>query len=141
MCALKRPFDDQSDNRIWIETEAVIRILELCHLQEIGIVNSAALVIENNQNPKPIRRSRVAAVIAAFGEPVPLTARILNRAENVRALGFKDMDALHIAFAEFTRSDYLVTCDDRLCAKSARVAERIAARVTDPLQFLKEYRE
>ena len=47
MCALKRPFDDQNQSRVWIETQAVVRILEAFHQGHCAVVNSDALVYEN----------------------------------------------------------------------------------------------
>jgi len=59
MCALKRPFDDQSDSRVWIESQAVIRILHLSQSSGLAMLGSEALVLENGQNPNVVRRLRV----------------------------------------------------------------------------------
>lgn len=40
MCCLKRPFDDQTDDRIRLETEAVILLLEKFDRGEVEIARS-----------------------------------------------------------------------------------------------------
>ena len=58
MCCLKRPFDDQSQPRIHLESEAVLAILS-AHAELVEFVHSSALDLENNQNPLPTRADRV----------------------------------------------------------------------------------
>ena len=48
------------------------------------------------------------------------------------------MDALHIAFAESTHSDYFITCDDRILLKYEQAKSQIATRVIDPVTFIRE---
>lgn len=46
-CVYNRPFDDQSQRRIFLETMAFIILLELVENGEIETINSDALVYEN----------------------------------------------------------------------------------------------
>jgi predicted nucleic acid-binding protein len=135
MCVWKRPFDDQSDDRIWIESQAVIRIFNLAYSGDIQIFVSMALTLENDHNPKAWRRYRVAALMASFGRPMPLTNAILRRAYDIRALGFMDMDALHLAFAEHFKATYFVTTDDMIFKRQGTVKTKII----NPVDLLKEH--
>jgi hypothetical protein len=58
ICCLKRPFDDQSQSRIHLESEAVLGLLA-AESDNLRFVRSAALHLENLQNPVAERASRV----------------------------------------------------------------------------------
>jgi hypothetical protein len=53
---LNRPFDEQTQPRIALETQALRTILQLIEAKEIELVNSAAIAYENSRNSSPIRR-------------------------------------------------------------------------------------
>lgn len=54
MCCLKRPFDDQSQPRIRLETEAVLALLA-AESATVDYIRSAARRLENRQNPIRVR--------------------------------------------------------------------------------------
>lgn len=58
VCCLKRPFDDQTQPRIRMETEAVLRLLAEGSAR-FTFVRSSAHDLENDQNPLPWRAERV----------------------------------------------------------------------------------
>jgi hypothetical protein len=135
MCVWKRPFDDQSNDRIWIESQAIMRIFDLTHVGDMQIFISMALVLENERNPKAWRKHRVATLMTSFGRPMPLTEAVLVRALDIRGLGFMDMDALHLAFAENLKLDYFVTCDDAILGKQ----DSVKIAIINPVDLLKEH--
>lgn len=135
MCVWKRPFDDQANDRIWIESQAAMRIFDLANTCEIRIFTSMALVLENERNPKAWRKHRVAALMTSFGRPVPLTETVLVRAFDIRSLDFMDMDALHLAFAENLKLDYFVTCDDAILGRQ----DGVKIAIINPVDLLKEH--
>ncbi|HEY9706474.1 MAG TPA: hypothetical protein V6C58_28835 [Allocoleopsis sp.] len=49
-----RLYDDQSQAKIYLETQAVLIILNLIETNKIESVNSSVLKYENRQNPFPI---------------------------------------------------------------------------------------
>ena len=63
VCCLKRPFDDQTQPRIRMETEAVLSLLAEGAVQ-FTLVRSVAHDLENDQNPLPWRAERVRAWLA-----------------------------------------------------------------------------
>jgi predicted nucleic acid-binding protein len=136
MCAWKRPFDDQTQGRILIETTAVTRILDAATAGILMLCNSAALVAENRRNPNAQRRKRVNALLAQIGSPSPATPAIFARAEQLARQGFRDMDALHLAFAEDLKADYFVTVDDELLARSAKT--KLGVKVADVIDLIQE---
>ncbi len=50
--------------------------------------------------------------------------------------GFRDMDALHLAFAEDLKADYFVTVDDEVLAQSRRAS--LSVKVIDVIELVKE---
>jgi len=136
MCALKRPFDDQTQGRILIETTAVIRILDAATTGVLTLCNSAALVAENQRNPNVQRRERVNALLAAVGSPAPATPEVFARADDLAREGFRDMDALHLTFAKHLKADYFATVDDELLARSVKT--KIGLNVTDVIDLVQE---
>jgi predicted nucleic acid-binding protein len=136
MCALKRPFDDQRQGRILIETAAVTRILEAAASGTLILCHSAALVAENRRNPNQRRRTRVETLLDWVGKPTPATSAVLDRAEDIVRQGFRDMDALHLAFAEALRADWFITVDDQLLSRAASV--KLGVPVTDVIEFVRE---
>ncbi len=136
MCALKRPFDDQTQGRILVEATAVTQILDGAGAGVLTLCNSAALVAENRRNPNRQRRERVSALLASIGPPELATPKIFTRAEDLIQQGFHDMDALHLAFAENLKADYFVTVDDEILERGGKT--KLGVKVVDVIDLLKE---
>lgn len=112
MCAIKRPFDNQSQPRVWLETLAITLITQAIQDGQLELVSSSLLEYENSRNPWSLRRDAVDKwlnLAAIFQE---LTDDIEKRGEVLQNLGVKPIDALHMACAEASGADVFVTCDD-----------------------------
>jgi len=86
MCCLNRPFDDQEQDRIRLETEAVLIVLAAVERGEHEIVSSEALELENDRNPDPARRERVRDLLSLAKVDVLLSTdrKLVGRAERLR---------------------------------------------------------
>jgi hypothetical protein len=51
VCCLNRPFDDQTQHRIRLESEAVIAILDCCQSKDWQLVGSEVIDFEISQTP------------------------------------------------------------------------------------------
>jgi hypothetical protein len=89
-CCLNRPFDDQSQPRVRLETEAVSLILEKLHQREWDWVSSEILLYEIGQNPDLENRQRVMSFASLAHQIVETSEKILRRAEELEELGFPD---------------------------------------------------
>lgn len=136
MSALKRPFDDQTQGRIWLEAQAVIRMMNGFHARLFELCNSEVLLYENDLNPNLDRRDRVSRLLETFGGPRLMDESVLRIASNVLSSGIKALDALHLACAVQSKVDYFITCDDELLKRASRVG--LPMRITDPITFVKE---
>jgi len=57
------------------------------------------------------------------------------------SLGFRYMDALHVACAESARCDVLLSTDDAVLSKSRTHKDRIMIQVANPLRWIAEVTE
>ena|SRR3989338_1134805 len=131
-----RPFDDQSQIRIRLETEAFLSILEKAISGSIVIIGSSVLTYENSKNPFTERRERVLNYLSSVTKFIRLNDSIKKRALLLEGIGIDSIDALHIAFAEFGEADYFVTSDNDIIKKAARNKDIFKIEVYNPLEFI-----
>ena len=62
-CCYNRPYDDQSQLRISLETQAKLYIQDLIRQQKLDLVSSYILWYENSQNPFEIRKRSISEFI------------------------------------------------------------------------------
>jgi hypothetical protein len=134
-CCFNRPFDDQSQIRIRLESEAKLRIQDDLLEGRFELVWSYILEGENLANPfderkRPIGDWRQHAVVRIMENPT-----ILDNAKRLGALGLRNKDALHISCAISAGCLYFLTTDDHILNKS-NVVEDLA--VTDPISFIRK---
>ena len=137
MCAIQRPLDTPDQIRIVLEAEAVLGILLLCETGQLALVSSDALRYELEQNPLPARKEYARAVLRLAHTHIPLSEEVRERASQLTELGFKPLDALHVASAEAAQVQYFCTCDDRLLRK-AREAIGWRMKVVSPIEMVQE---
>lgn len=138
VCCLNRPFDDQTQDRIRLEAEAVVLILARFQAGEWEWVSSEAVDFEVEQIPDATRRAHVQLLLGHAQRTVPVTQAETERMQQLVALGFQSMDALHIACAETAATDVFLSTDDRLLRRAARVAAQLQVRAENPLTWLRE---
>jgi predicted nucleic acid-binding protein len=112
---LNRPFDDQRQARIRLESVAITEILALADSGKTILVSSQMAEIEIVANPDDTRRRRVMSLLPDRASILKLTRQQFARAEELGSYGFKPADAMHVAAAEALKVEVLLTCDDRLC--------------------------
>jgi predicted nucleic acid-binding protein len=140
VCCLNRPFDDQRQDRIRLESEAVLLILGHCAVGTWQWISSAVVEEEVNNTPSIERRHRVRSMLSGAHSTVALTQAAVIRAQELKAMGFRTYDALHIACAEQATVNILLTTDDRVLRIAASHAAELHVRVANPLTWLMEVR-
>ena len=141
MNVYNRPFDDQSQMRIRLETVAITMIFTLIESGYFSARWSFVLEYENSRKPFPERRAYVRYLaqscdsIVEPDEPIRELAKQLSERHKIRG-----QDALHLACAELSGCHYLITCDDRLIRQGERLREKgvLALRVINPIDLLRE---
>lgn len=132
-CCFNRPYDDQSQTRIRIESEAKLSIQNRVLTGEIELAWSYVLDFENSMNPFPERRWSIAQWKVMAAIHVIETSTILDVAEACEARGLSGKDALHIACAVEAGCDCFLTTDDRII-KMMNHYDKI--RVMNPTAFV-----
>jgi predicted nucleic acid-binding protein len=135
---LNRPFDNQGQARIRLESEAVAVTLEACDRGEYEQVSSEMAEIEIDAMPDTERRARVRLLLPRNAATLKLTPAVLARAADLEKLGFKPADAVHVAAAEALAADVCLSCDDRMCRTARRRRAELRVRVENPLTWLNE---
>lgn len=138
VCCLNRPFDDQSQERIRLEAEAVLLILSRCQQHQWRLVGSEAIDFEITRIPDLERKHKVSLLASLATSKVTITDRIMRRASQLGALGVKATDALHIACAEASKSHVSLTTDDRLLRRARTYRNIIKVRIENPVHWLIE---
>jgi predicted nucleic acid-binding protein len=127
-----RPFDDQTQPRIWLEAMAFSMILQLVETEKVELVTSSVIAFENSKNPFLQRRKWVDSCLKLAKQNLVLNAEIRKRGRELEKQGIKPLDALHLACAESGKIDYFLTCDDK-------VVKRYEGRgmiVFNPVEFI-----
>jgi predicted nucleic acid-binding protein len=136
-CCLQRPFDDKSQPRIAVEAEAILVVLALCESGHLKLISSDALLLEINQIPDQIRKEDTLEILRLAEKTVELTPEVETLARNFKDYGIKTFDALHLAFASFSKIDYFCTCDDKFMRKAKRL-ENLNTNVVYPTELVME---
>lgn len=138
-CCFNRPFDDQRQQRIRLEAEAVLLIMDRLGQGTWRWLGSTVLLAELAEHPNPDKRARVLALARHIQEVAPLTPVDEARAIMLENHGVHFVDALHLACAERLRADAFLTTDDRLLRRARRVADTLQLEVANPLGWLLEH--
>ena len=132
-CAYNRPFDDQTQIKIALETEAKKHIQQLIMERNIDLAYSYINRLENDDNPFATRKNAindfftnaVFYIDSSHAEVVEEKAAVMMQA------GIKPRDALHIACAIESGCGYFITTDKPLLRHTPG-----GIVVCSPIQFL-----
>ena len=134
-CCFNRPFDDQSQIRIRLETEAKLKIQEEIITGRFKLVWSYILDYENERNPFQERKLRIKRWKGHAIEDVEENSKIIKIAKELNQNGFHKMDSLHLACAIIAKCEYFLTTDDQILKRSGLLND---VKINDPIGFIKE---
>lgn len=135
MNIFNRPFDDQSQIRIRLETIAIFSILQKIRKGDIMLLWSFMLDYENSLNPYEDVRLEIEMVSSLAKKFIYPNDFIFTTAKEFESKGVKPRDALHLACAVKKRAEYFITCDDKLIKKASVIG--LSLKITDPISFVK----
>jgi len=122
VCTLCRPYDDQEQVRIRLETNAVFLILEAVRRGRYILAASPVHYQEIGATEDPQERADIEEILGAFGGEAKLQDPAAGRrtAQELCEQGFGVADAAHFVFAGAS-ADCLVSCDDRFVKRAKRL--------------------
>jgi len=138
ICCFNRPFDDQSDLIVRLQTEAKLYVQDMIRSGSLSLIWSAVMDMETTANPDSNRK-------AAGGDwqkiglvDVSVSNQVENIAVKLAQIGIKPMDALHVACAIEAKAEYFLTTDKALLRK---MANHDNLHVVDPVDFIRVLKE
>lgn len=134
-CCFNRPFDDQSQIRVRLESEAKLKIQEEIRSRRLRLTWSYILDYENSKNPYQERKERIKSWNRYEEGDIQESPELLEAANLLKGKGFQKIDCLHIAGAILSKCEYFLTTDDGIL-KRAKVVDNI--KIDDPIGFIKE---
>jgi predicted nucleic acid-binding protein len=139
MCCYNRPFDDLSQDRVYLETEAVLSIMKRCETDEWILASSSIIDIELSRQKDLDKLKKTQSLCNAARKHLLLTAEAEEKAKFYQQHGMKRFDSFHLAVAEANKVDVLLTTDDRFIKTANRL--NIGIKVSNPLLWLIEEEE
>lgn len=130
-----RPFDDQSQVRIKLETIAINAILKTIKSGKFALLWSFMIEFENSLNPYDDVRTEIDMLSKLASEYVNMSDDILEAAKEMESVGVKPRDAVHLACAIKAKADWFLTCDDKLIKKARFIKNDII--ITNPVDFVR----
>lgn len=135
VCTLCRPFDDQQQLLIRLETDAILLIQRHIENKNYRAIKSPVHSKEVSAIRNTEERLEIERLINRYKEtPADIDkSAIRQRAENLHSAGLGIADAAHVAFAEKT-ADAFLTCDDKLLKKCKTLD--IDVITSNPVEFV-----
>jgi len=135
-CCLNRPFDNQENIRVHLESEAIKTIITLIEQQDWQLISSKILKFEISKIADESRKKELMVMESLASEIIQLNPLIATRANEFERFGIQSFDALHLACSE-NNADVLLTVDDKFI-KKAQCINKLNISVCNPLVWLNE---
>ena len=116
-CCYNRPYDDQSQLKISMETQAKLNIQQQIRAGKLELAASYILEAENAVNPFQMKRKDIQAFIDQYTKVFvsdDMNEEVRKIASNIMRTGVKLMDACHIACAVLAGCEVFFSTDKRL---------------------------
>lgn len=134
-CSYNRPYDDQSQMRIYLETQAKLHIQDMIRQKQIELVTSYVLDFENDNNRSIQKKTAIEKFMkeyAAWYVSNQNVEEITEIATRIMETGIKEKDAYHVACAVMAECDYFISTDDRLLKYQSE-----AVQLVTPGEFIR----
>lgn len=134
-CCYNRPFDDQSQVKVRLETIAKLTVQLMMATRRVEFVWSSTLDYELSKNPVPKRRVTISRWRSGAVEYVTASEEVCQRARELENVGFGAQDALHVASAENAGCDWFLTTDKGILKRAKFSTEM---HIANPTTFIME---
>ena len=135
-CCYNRPYDDQSQLKVNLETLAKLEIQHQIRSGKLELAASYILVSENAVNPFEQKRTDIQSFVDTYTYIFVSRnqeATVKRIAASITKTGIKLMDACHIASAIIADCDIFFTTDKRLLKYKTN-----SIRMMNPAEFILE---
>ncbi len=136
MCCYNRPYDDQTQLKIAMETQSKLYIQTLIKEKKLKLIVSYMLRYECSQNPFEMRRNTIFTFLEenAFGYVGDNCKELVEeKAAEIMKTGVKFKDACHVASAIYAGCEYFISTDVRLLKYRTKEIKMVT-----PIEFIME---
>lgn len=134
-CCYNRPYDDQTQIRISLETQAKLHIQALIKDGALELVTSYVLAYENSNNRSVQKKLAIEKFMDDYATVYVSTGyreRVEKDARSIMETGVRVKDACHVSCAVLAGCVYFITTDDRLLKYSS---EKI--QIVNPCELIR----
>lgn len=136
VCCYNRPFDDLSQDRVYLEAEAVLSIISHCENGEWTLISSGIIDYELSNILDNDKFENVQTLYSNASMRLSLTEEAEERAKYFQLCGLKPFDSLHLALAETSEVDVFLSTDDKLIRTANKTDIKI--KVANPVNWIME---
>ena len=136
MCYYNRPYDDQSQIKVSLETQAKLHIQDQIQKKQLELVASYMLRYECGQNPYEMRRRAIMQFVdthTAAYVGLERKGEIESMATEIMTTGVKFKDACHVASTIYAECSYFISTDKRLLKYQTNEIKMVT-----PIKFVTE---
>jgi len=134
-CCYNRPFDDQSNLIVRLQTEAKLFVQEQIRIGILDLAWSFVLDYENAKNPFSDKKERIGYWRNLAKTDCVLTEFIRDKAKELMLqFNLKQADASHVACAIYANADYFITTDKGILKRNVK-----EINIVNPITFVQEY--
>jgi len=136
ICCFNRPYDDQTQLLVRMETEAKLFIQNEIKLNNYELAWSYMMDYENSVNPFDDRKASIDEWYNAAAIDIDASNEIINLANHFSLKGIKKKDSLHLACAIKAECNYFLTTDKKLLSKNIN-----EITILNPIDFIRKLEE
>lgn len=136
VCCLNRPFDDWSQERVRLEGDAILSIMERIRSGLWQLISSEAITVELGRMNNLEKKERILSLLDLATLNQVINEDIDSRSQQLEGLGFGLFDAFHLASAEAAEADIFLSTDDRLLKTASRNIDTLKVDVGNPVVWL-----
>ena len=138
ICCYSRFYDDQGQLKIYMESEAILNIINVAKQNNDEIYGSPALDLEIDQIEDIEKRDKIKYFYEqTITQKIDYTENVFNRVKELaEKTKIRTLDRFHLSFAEINSIDILLTTDARLEKACSKMGLNI--KVINPIKYLME---
>ncbi len=122
-CCFNRPFDEQNQVRVLLETEAKLVVQERIREGSLDLAWSFMMDFENEANPFEERRNSVSIWKHLASTNISESESVIERAESIIKHGIKPKDAIHLSCAIEAQCDVFLSTDKGILNKANLISK------------------
>jgi hypothetical protein len=110
-CCINRPYDDTNDLLVSLEGQAITTIAFKCFYGSWILVGSEAVEYELNKTNEENKKDKMLNLYSIIKENILINDSIIKKMYFYIDKGIKPLDSLHLACAEYSNVDVILTTD------------------------------